>query len=184
MHDKVFLDSKETFVQKPSSSICGPISAEESSGDGGPKENALAIVTVQKTEAASSTTTLSVRELPELKPGWPLLQRTILSDRQSPDGSLAREISVVQWAMQLPCRNLSFVTDHDQSIALDGESGALVPVNVEMGTADSSPDWSMPKELEDLHDRCSSTCRLFEYRELLLATSNFSPGMLQRKSLL
>ncbi|KAI4307226.1 hypothetical protein L6164_030436 [Bauhinia variegata] len=190
---KIFLDSTETF-QKKSCSICAPTSglsttscnqcAEESPGDGD-DENPLAIVPVQNAEAASSTTTLSVRELPELKPGWPLLHRTILSDRQSTGRSLVREISVVQWAMRLPSRNVD--RDHKQSncdqgqgqsLGLDSESGAIVPVDIEIGTASSSPDHnsrSIPKELEGLHERYSSTCRMFKYQELALATSNFLP---------
>ncbi|XP_078441234.1 protein kinase STUNTED-like isoform X2 [Wolffia australiana] len=36
----------------------------------------------------------------------------------------------------------------------------------------------LPAELESLVSRCSSTCRLFSYQELLDATSSFSPEML------
>ncbi|XP_027355790.1 probable serine/threonine-protein kinase PBL5 isoform X2 [Abrus precatorius] len=184
---KFFLDSTDT-VRKQNCSICGTTmalpdtschqSAEGSNGDES-RENSLAIVPVQTTVAAQ----------PELKPGWPLLHRRILSDRQSADRSLVRQqISVVQWAMRLPCRNISYVADHDkksnicdqgqdQPAALDSESGALVPVDAEIGTA-SSPERnsrSIPKELEGLHDKYSSTCRLFEYQELVSATSNFLP---------
>ncbi|KAI4337864.1 hypothetical protein L6164_016233 [Bauhinia variegata] len=191
---KIFLDSTET-LQKKSCSVCAPTSslpntscdqsAEESSGDDD-NENPLAIVAVHNAEAAPSTTTLSVGELPQLKPGWPLLHRTILSDRKSAERSLVRKISVVQWAMRLPSRNLSY-HDHKQSncdqgqgqsLGLDSESGAIVPVDAERGSASSSPDHnsrSIPKELEGLHERYSSTCRLFKYQELALATSNFLP---------
>lgn len=191
-----FLDSTET-VQKQSCSLCGPAyalpnsacnqCAEESSGDSG-KENSMSIVLAQTTEAASSASVLSVTELPELKPGWPLLHRTISSGRQSLDRSLVRQISVVQWAMQLPSRNPSYAgdhvhrpvssgPDHHQSLGLDSESGAIVPVNAQIGTA-SSPDHNsrkIPEELECLYEKYSSTCRLFKYQELLLATSNFLP---------
>lgn len=198
---KAFLDSTET-VQKRSCSICGPTSAmlntscdqpAEESSCNGLKENSLAIVLAQTTEAALSANIQSVSGLPELKPGWPLLHRKILSDRQSPGRSLVRHISVVQWAMQLPSRKLAFAEDHVhkqtgpdpgqyQSLALDSESGAIVPVNADIGTA-SSPDHNsrrIPKELEGLHEKYSSTCRLFKYQELLSATSNFLPGMFHR----
>lgn len=194
---KVFLDTTET-IEKKSCSICGPTtsalpntscdhSARESSSDV-VKENSLAIVLAKTSDSAlvSSSNILSVRELPELKPGWPLLHRTVTSDQRSPKRSLVRQISVVQWAMQLPSRNLSYAADSDpgqyQSLALDGESGAIVPVDAEIGTA-SSPDHNariIPKELEGLHDKYSSTCRLFQYQELLSATSNFLPGMFHR----
>ncbi|KAJ1387366.1 UspA [Sesbania bispinosa] len=187
---KVLLDSTEEVVRKQSCTICGTTpelqntsssshqSEEGSSGDGG-SENSLAIVPVQTTDAGQ----------PELKPGWPLLNRRILSDRQSLDRSLmCHQTSVVQWAMRLPCRNLSYGVDHDrkpnindqgqgQPVALDSESGALVPAGTEIGTA-SLPERnsrSIPKELEGLHEKYSSTCRLFEYQELVSATSNFLP---------
>ncbi|KAI9113358.1 hypothetical protein K1719_015883 [Acacia pycnantha] len=193
---KAFIDSTET-VQKRSCSLCGPAyalpdstcnqAAEESSGGSG-KEYSMSIVLAQTTKAASSASVLPARKSPELKPGWPLLHRTISSGRQSPVGSLVRQISVVQWAMQLPSRNFwhagdhvhrpaSSVPDHHQSLALDSESGAIVPLNAQIGIA-SSPDHDsrkIPKELEGLPEKYSSTCRLFQYQELFLATSNFSP---------
>ncbi|KAG5036211.1 putative receptor-like serine/threonine-protein kinase [Glycine soja] len=187
---KLFLESKET-VRNPSCSICGTTlalpdsscyqSADGVSGDDG-RENSLAIVPVQPSVAA----------ITEMKPGWPLLHRGILLDRQSADRLLMHpQISVVQWAMRLPSRNLSYAVDcnekpnicdqgQDQHAALDSESGALVPVDAELGTA-SSPEHNsgnIPKELEGLHEKYSSTCRLFEYQELVLATSNFLPGNL------
>lgn len=195
---KFFLDSTE-LIGKKSCSICGSTpalpnssclqTAEESSTDGG-NENSLAIVPLQTTGAVSSTTTLHGRKLPELKPGWPLLHRAILSDTNSTGRSLLCQISVVQWAMRLPCRNLSYPADHDlktnnrdqyqdQCLALDSKSGALVPVDAKIGRA-SSPERnsrSLAKELEGLHEKYSSTCRLFKYQELVSATSNFSPGL-------
>ncbi|OIW04513.1 hypothetical protein TanjilG_13895 [Lupinus angustifolius] len=189
---KIFLDSTEN----KSCSICGPTSApdssclenaEDSSTDGD-NQNSLAIVPVQTNDSVSRARTLHCRELPELKPGWPLLHRTILNRRHSTERSLLHQISVVQWAMQLPCRNLSYSTDQDlktnnydgsqdQSLALDSKTGALVPVDTKIGTA-FSPERnsrSIPKELEGLHDRYASSCRLFEYQELVSATSNFLP---------
>ncbi|KAL2339730.1 hypothetical protein Fmac_007670 [Flemingia macrophylla] len=184
---KFFLDSTET-VTKPSCSICGTTlalpdpscyqSAEGFSGDD-VRENSLAIVPVKPTVAAKL----------ELKPGWPLLHRRILPDKQSSERSLMRpQISVVQWAMRLPSRNLSYTVNHnekpnicdqgqDQPAALDSESGALVPVDSEIGITFSPEHNSrnIPKELEGLHEKYSSTCRLFEYQELVSATSNFMP---------
>ncbi|KAJ7959182.1 Kinase family protein [Quillaja saponaria] len=194
-----FVDCKESIV-KQNCSICTPTndlqntsrdqSTEYSSGDCG-NENSLAIVPVQAAETSSSSITLSIRELPELKPGWPLLHRTILSDQQAADRSLVRKISVVQWAMRLPCRDLSEILDNNhkenscdqgqgqgQSLSLNSETGAIVLMDPGIETASSSPDHNsqnLPKELEGLHDKYSSTCRLFEYQELISATSNFLP---------
>lgn len=189
---KVLLDAREN-VGNRSCSICGSTSElqdtschqlEEGSSGVGSNENSLAIVPVQTTE---------------LKPGWPLLHRKISSDRRLHDKPFmpCHQISVVQWAMRLPRRNILYGVDNDkqpsicdqgqdQSVALDSESGALVPVDSEIWKTSSSPECntkSIPKELESLHVKYSSTCRLFEYQELVLATSNFLPGLFPSTSL-
>ncbi|CAL0327426.1 unnamed protein product [Lupinus luteus] len=165
-------------IRRQSCSVCGSTlllntssghSAEKSSGEGG-SENSLAIVPVKTTDASQL----------ELTPGWPLLHRKTLSP--------LHQISVVPWAMRLPFRNLSYYAyhdhrsknceqGHDHSVALDSGSGALVPVDAEIGTA-YSPERnsiSIPRELGSLLDKYSATYRLFEYRELVSATSNFLP---------
>lgn len=163
-------------------------STEESSSEGS-KENSMAIVPVQKIEAASSSISLLMRELPEIRPGWPLLRRAILSNKRGSNNSSVRQISVVQWALRLPSRHFLSIDssekgrvcdlDTDQSSKLDGECGAIVPVGNETPSAPASPDSiskDLPKELEGLHEKYSATCRLFKYQELVSATSNFSPG--------
>ncbi|OVA15181.1 Protein kinase domain [Macleaya cordata] len=172
--------------------------AEESSSGDGSVDNSMALVPIQTLEAASSSISLLIREVPELRPGWPLLQREILSNQQKVQRSTFKEISVVQWAMQLPCRlsSLSVVHPDDQhgsstnhfdqkeqrSPSLDGESGAIVLVgeNPVSSPSSSCRDFrkNLPKELESLHEKFSSTCRLFTYLELQSATSNFMPEKL------
>ncbi|KAK9271436.1 hypothetical protein L1049_027027 [Liquidambar formosana] len=187
-------------IPKQNCSVCTPASVwpdnschqsvEESSGDGR-EDNSLAIVPVQMVEAASTSISLLIRELPELRPGWPLLRRATLLDRQdTTDPSSVRKISVVQWAMRLPSRcapstsisdqkQISFDHEGDRSSNLDGESGAMVLVGgTETMFAPPSTSHglrSLPKELEGLHEKYSSTCRLFKYQDLLSATSNFMP---------
>ncbi|KAB1203137.1 Receptor-like cytosolic serine/threonine-protein kinase RBK2 [Morella rubra] len=134
-------------------SICGPDSVlpdnsygqSADSGDAG-ENNSLALVPVEKEEAASSPISLLINELPELKPGWPLLRRSVVKLRRR------------KW------RNCSSVT--------------------ETSNAPLSPEHSprrLPEELEGLHEKYSSTCRLFKYRELVSATSNFLPENLVGK---
>lgn len=180
-------------------SICSPDSVawhkscrqsnEEPPADDG-KKNSMAIVPVKKLEIASSSVSLLLRELPELKPGWPLLRRAIMSNRSSSYNSQVRQLSVVQWAMRLPSRYFLFIEhstrkdsdpnhDQDQSSKLDGETGAIVPVGNETVSVPSCPNRvprSLPEELEGLHEKYSATCRLFKFRELESATSNFTPG--------
>ncbi|GLT55842.1 hypothetical protein SLA2020_289300 [Shorea laevis] len=184
-------------VTKQYCSICGPgnalpdnfsdQSAKESSGDDTGGETSMAIVPVPKAEAASSSVSMLIRQLPEVRPGWPLLRRAVLSDRQVPDRSSLRKISVVQWVMRLPsrrtlylsnsdCKNDCFDQSEDKASNVDEESGAIVPVGIEAVTFPPSLDHSsrsLPKELEGLHDKYSATCRLFKYQELASAASNF-----------
>ncbi|KAG8378218.1 hypothetical protein BUALT_Bualt08G0114900 [Buddleja alternifolia] len=175
-------------------SICSPHSvgsnnphsesADEPSNDDN-KESLMAIVPVQKLEVASSSISLLLKEIPEVKPGWPLLRRAILTN-----SSNVRQTSVVQWAMSLPSRYCLSIEhsiekesdsgcDKDQSSELDGESGAIVPVGDETFSIPSSPDCiarTLPKELEGFHEKYSATCRLFNFQELVSATSNFIQG--------
>lgn len=186
---------------KRNCSICGPVrnlpdgscsqSEEESPSDGGAGDESLAIVPVQNVEAASTSITMLVRQLPESRPGWPLLRRAIFPDRRAPDRSSLRKISVVQWALRLPTRQPSYLANSDvkqitydpgdnESINLNGDSGAIVPVGNEIVSSPLSTDHDsteLPKELEGLHEKYSATCRLFNYQDLLSATSNFLAGL-------
>ncbi|GAV87536.1 Pkinase domain-containing protein/Usp domain-containing protein [Cephalotus follicularis] len=183
-------------VKKQNCSICEPATmlpanscnqlAEEYSDDGSDDHKSLAIVSVQKIEAPSSSVSLLVKQYPETRPGWPLLRRATLTDQKVPDMSSVRKISVVQWAMRLPSRRISSFShsDHrenccdygkDGSSSLDEKSGAIVVVGTET-QAPPSPEHnsrSIPKELEGLHDKYSATCRLFKFQELVSATTNF-----------
>ena len=167
--------------------------AKESSGaDANDGDKSLAIVPVQKAEAPSSSISVLIKQLPEIRPGWPLLRRAVLSDRQQvPDRSSLRQISVVQWVMRLPSRRTLYLANSEQkqegcyqsefkSSNFDGESGAIVPVGTGNVIAPPSPDHNsinLTKELECLHEKYSATCRLFKYQELLSATSNFLAGL-------
>ncbi|CAH1443131.1 unnamed protein product [Lactuca virosa] len=169
-------------------SICSPDSVlpntacvlEETSDD----DNFMALVPIQNLQSSSNST----HNLPDRRPGWPLLRRAISSNRLSSDRSPARQISVVQWAMRLPSRNLLQITNSDLSDSvvdnkkdrsLDGENGALVLVNgdgIQSDSCSSKRDSvSLPEELEGLHEKYSSSCRLFKYQELVAATMNFKP---------
>lgn len=182
---------------KQNCSICSPenpilpedscVQSTESSISGdGEEDNSMALVAVQRVEDESSSISMLITEMPERKFGWPLLRRPILPDRQ---------ISVVQWAMQLPSRNFfpsvyskqsNCNQNENQSSELDGESGAMVLVGADALSAPSSPSSSrsLPEELEGLHEKYSSTCRLFKYQELLQATSNFTLGLISSLDLI
>ncbi|KAM0042190.1 putative protein kinase RLK-Pelle-RLCK-VI family [Helianthus debilis subsp. tardiflorus] len=168
---------------------------EVSNGNGNDEkeDNSMALVPVQTLEASSSSTSLLLRALPELRPGWPLLRRAISSNELPSDKPRVHQISVVQWAMKLPVRHCFQITNSDSgsdgvfhdkkdgSVEVNVENGAIVCVGgdeLQSDLSSSSPDHdsvSLPKELEGLHDKYSATCRLFKYQELLSATQNFKP---------
>ncbi|KAG6388640.1 hypothetical protein SASPL_150072 [Salvia splendens] len=152
-------------------------------------DSSLAIVPVKEQEVASGSVSLLLKGLSEVKPGWPLLRHAMVRDTSSSQIQQVRQISVVQWAMRLPSRYGLFIenstrkdsdsSNHDQDHQLDGESGAIVPVGNESVSVPSSPDClsrPLPEELKGLHEKYSATCRLFKFRELELATSNFRKG--------
>ncbi|XP_044479294.1 probable receptor-like serine/threonine-protein kinase At5g57670 isoform X1 [Mangifera indica] len=145
--------------------ICGPAKVlpedsykpceEDLCGNGGDCEGeSLAIVPVQKAESPSASITLLIRQLPEARPGWPLLRQTVLTEKQAPGRSSLEKISVVQWALRLPSRQPALVTDSDHKQTNKNST-------------------KLPNELEGLHEKYSATCRPFKYQELLSATSNF-----------
>ena len=180
---------------KKNCSICSPgsvmpenscVQSTNAPNGDGDEDNSKALVPMRKLEAASSSVSpLLVSELAELRPGWPLLHRAILPDRQAFETPSAPQISVVQWAMQLPSRNRFPSADskqntcserENQSSELDGESGAIVPVGAETPSSPSISSSGLREELEGLHVKYSDSCTLFKYQELLQATSNFKPG--------
>ncbi|XP_031287896.1 probable serine/threonine-protein kinase PBL23 isoform X2 [Pistacia vera] len=159
--------------------------AEESSGDGN-EDNSLALVPYQSNEVAISSNSLVVHELPRAKHGWSLLRRVFSPKQQHLEKSSENKTSLIQWVLRLPSRYTSAVvypdhkqsqsvsTDEDLHSMLDGESGAIVAFDNE-AMHPLSPYHGFPKELENLHERFSSTCRLFSYKELSLVTSDFHP---------
>ncbi|XP_071702637.1 protein kinase STUNTED [Rutidosis leptorrhynchoides] len=184
-------------VLKENCPICSPDSdlhdLEVSCNGDYNEGNSLALVPVQNLEASSTSSSLLLKKVPELRPGWPLLRRAISSNQLPTKRSRVHQISVVQWAMRLPTRHCFQITDIDStddhmlneqkdgSVEINGESGAIVCVggDDELQTdLSSSPDHDsirLPKELEGLHEKYSATCRLFQYGELVSATANFKP---------
>ncbi|XP_042514532.1 serine/threonine-protein kinase PAK 6-like [Macadamia integrifolia] len=171
---------------------------EDSNGDENEDNSlalALALVPVQTLEGSSGSISLLIPERPELRPGWPLLRRMFWPNGHSEERSPGKQLSVVQWAMRLPSRfSVAVYPDSNQinsnqqgeacDSKLDGESGAIVPVGRDAISPPSSPNHgskNIPKELEGLHEKYSSTCRLFGYQELVSATSNFKTDNLVGK---
>ncbi|CAL9056206.1 unnamed protein product [Musa banksii] len=149
------------------------------------RNQSVALVPAKKPEAPASRICLLSADSSEVRPGWPLLRKAMLSNRRtaSADGS-----SVVQWAMRLPSRfsaNSAVHPDHRPVNSdarayhrRDAESGAVVPAEDTSSPLLHKEEHKIPKELEHLREKYSSICRLFSYKELCRMTSDFSPEQL------
>ncbi|KAH9717271.1 protein kinase domain-containing protein [Citrus sinensis] len=187
-HVKVTVDDADHVPGECTNCDSRTQSCEELAWDETVADNSLALVPVQ------TDNSLVVRESPRSKQeGWPFLRRVFLPKHQDPEKTSAKKTSLIQWVLRLPSRYTSAVVypDHKQNHSadtsednrsnLDGESGAIVSVEHDSACPPLSPYNELPKELEGLQERYSSTCRLFSYQELLSATSNFLPENLVGK---
>ncbi|KAJ0257548.1 Kinase with adenine nucleotide alpha hydrolases-like domain-containing protein [Hirschfeldia incana] len=121
---------------------------------------------------------LLVKEIPEFRPGWPLLCRVPSSDVlcNVPRSSSYRKIPVAQWVLKLPSRTNSAVGSSDtKRIGFDfsesEDDSKLSSLNAESRAVVPSGHDSMI--LEGLHERFSTSCQSFKYKELVSVTSNF-----------
>uniref|UniRef100_A0A804JL55 Protein kinase domain-containing protein n=1 Tax=Musa acuminata subsp. malaccensis TaxID=214687 RepID=A0A804JL55_MUSAM len=149
------------------------------------RNQSVALVPAKKPEAPASRICLLCADSSEVRPGWPLLRKAMLSNRRtaSADGS-----SVVQWAMRLPSRFSATSAVHPDHRLVnsdarayhrrDAESGAVVPAEDTSSPLLHKEEHKIPKELEHLREKYSSICRLFSYKELCRMTSDFSPEQL------
>lgn len=173
---------------------CSQVMEELSDEDESIEDNSFALVPIEPMESVSCSNSVVVHDFPELKPVRLSLRRIFLRNRQSSEKSSLRKMPLSQWVLRLPsCHNSAVVypdkkhsssdsdQDEDHSANLDGEKGAILLLGSDAGFTPELPNGSaksLPKELEGLHEKYSSTCRLFTYQELLLATSNFRPGLI------
>lgn len=152
------------------------------------KGESLALVPAKKPEAPSSSVSVLIKDLPQARPGWPLLGRPVLSDPKTASAERSKT-SVVQWAMRLPSRYSAVSAVHpDQkptnlevnaTSSVDGKGRATVPFETDscgpLPTIDDG-EKKIPRELESLREKYSPVCRLFSYEELMRLTCNLSPG--------
>uniref|UniRef100_A0A1J3GB74 Proline-rich receptor-like protein kinase PERK13 n=1 Tax=Noccaea caerulescens TaxID=107243 RepID=A0A1J3GB74_NOCCA len=142
-------------------------------------DNSLALVPVQTNENDSGSL--------ESGPGWQFL-RGLYTKRNSWTKVSAKK-AVLQWVSRLRGRHSAAVIyldrkrsdsgcDEDCSSSIDGED--VVSISRSGSELMQSPlshcvgSNNIPEELEGLHEKYSSTCRLFTYEELLSITSNFA----------
>ncbi|KAF3440618.1 hypothetical protein FNV43_RR18902 [Rhamnella rubrinervis] len=147
--------------------------------------NLLALVPFQTHDTTSNS--VVIRESKCSKSRWSFLRHVFLPKQQDLEKPV-KKTPVFQWVLRLPSFQSSAIVypdqkqsisdqDEDYCSSLDGESGAIVPFGSNTVCHPLSPNHgleSFPKELLNLHEKYSSTCRLFSFQELSLATSNFS----------
>lgn len=170
--------SKEGNSTKPSS-IFDPLDNNESRFSES-EETSMELDPAKEHESSSSCSSMEIQGSPDRRPGW-LLLRTVLNQRMN-WSNVKSKASVVRSLMRLPSRyygSSPVHPDHRRAksdVAVksgfddDDEAGAVAPLCPD--TVFEGP----PKELLSLLENRSSVCRLFSYKEVLLATSNFSPG--------
>ncbi|KAE8712896.1 Kinase protein with adenine nucleotide alpha hydrolases-like domain, putative isoform 4 [Hibiscus syriacus] len=118
------------------------------------------------TKVSSSSNSLFAGDSMEYKPGWPLLLK---GSSATPQVKLARNISVVQWVMNLPCRSLHHSPQSSTNNEIEWSGN---------GDKNDTSNFSMPYELQKRLEtplrRNSSDCQWFSYEVLKAATAQFS----------
>ncbi|XP_054788061.1 protein kinase STUNTED isoform X2 [Prosopis cineraria] len=111
----------------------------------------------------------------EQKLGWPLLRRVNSEISETP---LARNLSVVQWVMNLPDRSpkkSSCFSSTEESLS---ERGISYIDDDRQKNSSCSSSFELPKEWEGILDVNSFDCKWFNFEDLKSWTSQFSSGNL------
>lgn len=129
---------------------------------------------------------IKTQETPESTSRWTLLRRVFLHSSRVSEGASTKKSSVVRWMLKLPSRQSAAAIYPDQKqistsntdgccLDLHDDKGAIVLYSAE-NNIESYVNHISLEELKDLGEKYSTTCRLFTYQELLIATNNFEPG--------
>ncbi|CAI9765008.1 unnamed protein product [Fraxinus pennsylvanica] len=126
---------------------------------------------------------IETQEMPESRSGWTLLQRVFFPSGKVPENR-PKKSSATQRMLKLPSRqsvtaicpdpkhiNL-YNNDECHCTEFGAEKGAIVPYVAGTNSVSDFPK-TILRELEGL-EKYSSTCRIFSYQELLLATNSFT----------
>ncbi|KAE8708488.1 Kinase protein with adenine nucleotide alpha hydrolases-like domain, putative isoform 4 [Hibiscus syriacus] len=118
------------------------------------------------TKVSSSSYSVFAGDSMDYKPGWPLLLR---GSSTTPQAKLARNISVVQWVMNLPSRSLHHSPQSSTNNEIEWSGN---------GNNNDTSNFSMPcelqKHLETPLRRNASDFQWFSYEVLKSATAQFS----------
>ncbi|KAL5995663.1 hypothetical protein ACLOJK_025730 [Asimina triloba] len=127
-------------------------------------------------DVTSSLISHSSRNPVETKPGWPLLRKATSSKPEMFMSNEARQMSVVEWVMQLPSRSAQSTPRSPI-----GSNNLLNPVGSAMSECGAKPFKNclsalleMPNELEVILIANSSSCKWFSRKELQSSKTKFS----------
>ncbi|XP_062007354.1 protein kinase STUNTED [Rosa rugosa] len=150
-------------------------------GDGN-EDNSLALVPFQRMNS------IKAQNPHCFKPGWSILRWRFLRRQQHKKKSDEKTSVLVRVSKPLSSHTSAVVypdqkhsnssQDGDHSSMPDGVSSTTVSLGSNEIFPPLTPNHGMetlPEEFLDLCKKYSSSCRLFSYEELLLATSNFLP---------
>ncbi|KAM0946367.1 putative protein kinase RLK-Pelle-RLCK-VI family [Dioscorea sansibarensis] len=122
----------------------------------------------------------------EVRPRWKLVRNVVLDDKIT-SSKVGRKNSMIRWAMRLSNRYSAFSVVYsdqkhtklkiDNTSASDNETRSVVSAETDSSHSSDKIEnviCELPKELESLKEKYSSVCRLFDLKELMQMTSNFS----------
>ncbi|CAA2953579.1 probable receptor-like serine threonine- kinase At5g57670 [Olea europaea subsp. europaea] len=149
-----------------------------------PPERVLLSSSSENEQNSMALVPIETQEMPESRSGWTLLQRVFFHSGKVPE-TRPKKSSAMQRTLKLPgCQSVTAIypdkkhmnlsnNDECHCTDLDAEKGAIVPyVAGSNSVSDSSK--TISRELDGLGKKYSSTCRIFSYQELLLATNSFT----------
>ncbi|XP_039138942.1 LEAF RUST 10 DISEASE-RESISTANCE LOCUS RECEPTOR-LIKE PROTEIN KINASE-like 1.3 [Dioscorea cayenensis subsp. rotundata] len=151
--------SSQSTLQEENCSICAHDCTSTDTPCHEPKEEDL-----KKPEA--------LPEGPEVKSGWQFVQKVLLNDKKIAPKDRPKK-SMVSWPKRLLNRNSNHKLNEsevDGTSNIDKDSASVSSCSSD--TIENVGD--VAKELESLREKYSPVCRLFSYKELMHATSNFS----------
>ncbi|CAN6459209.1 unnamed protein product [Victoria cruziana] len=141
--------------------------------------NLLELRPSMKLEAASSSISLLMKEMPELSSGWPHLRRKVLPKKRTSNS--IKQNPVVQWAAELPSRYTAALTSKSSPVNTNTSIAATDNIHASIGSNELQQFGNGESELRDyykelkiLSEKHTFTCTLFTYEELASATSQFS----------
>ncbi|KAF3434709.1 hypothetical protein FNV43_RR21794 [Rhamnella rubrinervis] len=165
----------ETTPTSQDSSFFGKCSQDSSSSSGHGSEDLrnefFSLVHEQKRVISRSTSLLSGGEATKQKLGWPLLRKShSLIPPQSPR---TRNLSVVQWVMNLPDRSLQ-LSPNCSTIRESPLEREISDIENDSVKSNLSSSGEVPEGLENLLKPNSFGCKWFSLEVLKTSTSHFS----------